>query len=225
MTKKIKNKPSKAGGNSRNVAAEAIGARNEFYRDSSKKIMIGMAAGVFSLVSSIGLTFYSSSLKYNNEYFVTDENGSFIKLVPLSAPNQKDTVVSSWVQEAVIDTFDFHYQNANKRIGEATSLWYTDGGRESLLRAFEKNNIIEDVQQNGVIVTAALNHTPIIIQRTDPGADVFKWKLQAEGIITYRTRTRQVSNKVVFDIEVSRRSLLIDKKGLGISRIVMDVKL
>lgn len=200
----------------------AVGLRNEFYKDGYKRMFVIAVLSSLCLVCSVALVFYAAQKTEKNVYFATDSNGSLIKLVALSEPNHNDAVVADWLNRALIDTFDFHYGNLEKKLNEAALKWFTPNGATELVNALDDSNNFESIRERNMFVSLALQHTPIVVKRGKPEfSRYFLWKLQVEGIMTYRTVTEEFSNPVLFTVVVSRRSMLEDPTGLGIAKIIM----
>jgi intracellular multiplication protein IcmL len=204
---------------------ETVAARNGFYKDGASILKKTSIASIACLVGSIAVTFYSASQKENNVYFAAKPDKSIIKLVGLTEPNLSDTAVTNWLSRALIDTFDFNYANVNDKLNKSTMTWFTKKGGEELLNALQSTGNIESVLQTELFVNLTLDSSPLLI---DSGVDntgkTYAWKYQAPGVITYRTRSKTFTDKVVFNITVQRQSMINDPDGLGIAKIIMLVK-
>lgn len=208
-----------------NKGLETVVHRNDFYKDMYGKMWKIALVGVVSLFFSVATSFYVFQMKQQNVYFATDENGSLIELVALSQPNQKDSTVANWLQKALVDTFDFNYSNIRKRLNEASMRWFNNEGKQGLIDAIENSGNFDVVIKREMIVSLTVDHTPLMVKKGRPSwSPSYLWKLQVPATITYRTKTNQFSNKVLFDVIVARRSLLEDPSGLGIQQIIMTVK-
>jgi Macrophage killing protein with similarity to conjugation protein. len=198
--------------------------RREFYRDMYSKMWKIAAVGVASMVVSIGMSVYVFNKKESSVYFATNEGGSLIKLIPLSEPNVRDSTVANWLTRALVDTFDFNYSNIKFRLNDAALKWFTSDGAAELIKAMNQNGNFDVVVDRRMIVSLETEHTPLVVKKGAPDGNLFMWKLQVPAKITYRTEAKEYSNNVIFTVTVSRRSLLEDPSGLGISRIIMTVK-
>jgi intracellular multiplication protein IcmL len=204
---------------------ETVVARNGFYKDGAAILAKTSIASVVCLVAAIGVTFYSASQKENNVYFAAKSDGSLIKLIKLSEPNLSDAAVTNWLSRALIDTFDFNYNNVKPRLNDATMKWFTPAGGEELLKALTTTGNIDSVIQTELFVNLTLDNAPLLVDRAlEDGGKVYAWKYQVPGVITYRTRSKVFTDKVVFSITVQRQSMIDNPDGLGIAKIIMLVK-
>lgn len=203
----------------------AVGLRNDFYTEGYKKMIIISMLSMACLIGSVGLVFYAAQKTEKNVYFATDANGSLIKLVPLSAPNHSDAVISDWLTRALIETFDFHYGNLERKLNESALKWFTPNGATELITALDDSNNFESIRERSMFVQLALKHAPIVVKSGKPSwSRYYLWKLQVEGVMTYRTISEEFSNTVIFTVVVSRRSMLEDPTGLGVAKIIMTIK-
>ena len=200
----------------------AVLRRNLYYQDQADKTTWTARVAVGVMALSCIAVFFSIYKDKQNVYFAADNNGSFINLVPLSRSNQTDATVSNWVSRALLDTFDFHYGNYKSRLNDSAMKWFTRDGAEQLVRAMKESGNLDAVESKQMFVTLTLKHNPIVLKAgVPPGATAYAWKMQVEGTITYTNTAKQYSNNVLLTIVVTRRSLLEEPSGLGISKILM----
>lgn len=198
--------------------------RLSFYDDMKAKSWKVAAVGVASLAISISMSFFVLTKKENNVYFAINNDGSIVELTPLFSPNVSDATVANWFTRALVDTFDFNYYNLKHRMNESAIKWFTPEGRRELIRTMDENGNFEVIADRKMIVSLDTSNTPIVIQSGRPSwSNSYLWKLQVPAKITYRTETSVYSNNVIVTAVVSRRSLLEDPAGLGISSIIITV--
>lgn len=227
-TVKQKQVPRRSGQQSAQSSAggiQKVENRNSFYNDGEKKLFFVALISIVCLVSSLLLVFYAANKTEKNVYFATDENGGLIQLVPLSQPNHSESVIADWLARALIDTFDFHFDNLERRINEASLKWFTPNGASELIDALDDSNNFESIRERQMFVNLALKHVPIVTRAGRPAwSKYYLWRLQVEGLMTYRTATDVFTNDVVFTVLVQRRSMKDDPTGLGIAKIIMTIK-
>lgn len=198
-----------------------VSHRNEFFKSGDKKLTIMLSVVVVVMVIQLFVAFLGFTARNERVYFATDRNGSLIPLIALGEPNQKDTVVAQWLQNALVDTFSFDFTNINTRLNEATMQWFTDGGATELLKAMKDSGNFEVITDRRMILTTTLNSTPILVAKRPNAEGVFSWTFQVDAIMTFRTQSQEFTNNVRFTVMVDRRSVLEDVNGLGISKVVM----
>ena len=86
-------------------ALTAVALRNAFYRDGQRKMILVL------LVSMVANFVLASMLVYiilhppAPKYFATSINGRITPLFPLNEPNQSDSAVLQWANQAAIAAF------------------------------------------------------------------------------------------------------------------------
>lgn len=203
---------------------EAIGARNEFYQDGAAFLKKTVVAGLICLAGSIGVAFYSAHKKENNVYFAGKEDGTLVKLIALDQPNMSQAAVTNWVAKALVDTFDFSFNNVERRLNDATMRWFTPSGGSELIKALKAGGNLDSVQAKELFVNLTLSSSPLLIDSASKNGEEYAWKYEVPAQITYRTRTKTYVDNVVFNLTVQRQSMISNADGLGIAKIIMIVR-
>lgn len=217
-------RPAIAGANAKpEQGLKRVQHRNDFYKQGDKKLFI--AAGISIIGMAIQSIVAMSVFTAKNErvYIATDKSGSLIELITLGTPNQKDSVVAQWVQNALVDTFSFNFTDYQRRLNDATMEWFTKEGGDGLVAALRSSGTIQSVIDRKMILSMTLDHTPILIQHGPlPNSGIYSWTLQANATMTYRTQSQEFSQPVKFQVQVDRRSVMDNAEGLGISKVIMQ---
>lgn len=200
---------------------QKVQLRNDFYRDSDKKLFLAAVVSVIGLIAQSLVAFSVFTAKNERVYFATDKNGSIVQLYALGQPNQKDTVVSQWVANALVDTFSFNFTDYKTRLNESTMTWFTKEGAEGLLGALNSTEVIKALLERKMILSLSLESTPVLLEGKQNENGVWIWTFQVNGIMTYRTAAQESSSKVTFMVQVDRRSVMENADGLGISKVIM----
>ncbi len=214
--------PSIAGANAASELGQMkVQLRNDFYRDSDKKLYMAALASIVGVIVQSAIAFSVFTAKNERVYFATDKNGSIVQLYALGQPNQKDAVVSQWVANALVDTFSFNFTDYKTRLNESTMAWFTKEGAEGLLSALNSAEVIKALLERKMILSLALESTPVLLEQKQNENGVWIWTFQVNGVMTYRTQSQESSSKVTFMVQVDRRSVMENADGLGISKVIM----
>src|SRR5688572_17551193 len=136
--------------------------RNEFYRDGYRSLLrIALIEGVV-ILGLIGAMFFVISVHQpENRYFATTEDGRLVPMVALNEPNLSSPALMSWVAQASTEVMTFGFNDYRRRLQEA-SRNFTRRGWESFTQALQKSRIIEMVEANQQVITAAPQGAPIL---------------------------------------------------------------
>jgi intracellular multiplication protein IcmL len=203
-------------------ADQVVKLRLEFFKEGSKKLKIAIYISLFCLILSSFAAYLSVSKEGERYYFAADEVGQYIELIPLKSPNHKPSVVSQWLSDALIDTFDFNYINMKQVLNEKSMKWFTDSGRSSLITSISETGSFSVITKEKLIVQLSLIRAPVLVRQGINGSGRYEWLLQIEGKFTYTNESAVYTNDVLFTVSVTRRSMLEDVKGLGINKIIVE---
>src|SRR5690606_1654636 len=113
-------------------------------------------------VGLIGVMFYIVKVHQpENRYFATTEDGRLIPMVSLTQPNLSTPALMSWVAQSATEVMTFGFNDYRRRLQEA-SRHFTRRGWESFTVALQKGRIIESIEANSQVVTAAPRGAPIL---------------------------------------------------------------
>lgn len=193
--------------------------RNEFYRDGYRIALRVAAVQSFIIIGLIGVMFYIVHVHQpENRYFATTEDGRLIPMVQLSEPNLSTPALMSWVAQASTEVMTFGFNDYRRRLQEA-SRNFTRRGWESFTGALQRSRIIEMVEQNSQVVTAAPRGAPIL-QSEGVVSGQYQWVVQIPMVLTYQSGSKTRSDNLLITIVVVRVPRLESPNGVGIAQWV-----
>lgn len=196
--------------------------KNEYYKEGKKYSFIVAIISAITLLISVAGSYFVLNKKDERVYFAVNDKNQFVKLVPFSEPNHKDSVVSQWLVSALIDTFDLNFVNYKTSLNDSAQKYFTTNGGKELKKALVDSGNLDAMVNKKLILSLSLESTPVMIKKGKPEwSDYYLWKLQVPGVLTYRNQGGEYSTKVMFTVVVSRQSMLSDPMGLGIAKIIM----
>src|ERR1043165_9395954 len=92
-------------------ALTIVHLRNQFYKDSQRKVMLALLIAIISNFLLGGLLLYILLHPPEPRYFATSINGRITPLFPLNEPNQSDSAVLQWANQAAIAAFTYNFVN------------------------------------------------------------------------------------------------------------------
>lgn len=197
----------------------AVTMRNNFYRDGQRKMM------VILLISMIGNFILASTLAYiithppAPKYFATSINGRITPLFALNEPNQSDSAVLQWANQAAIAAFTYNFVNYRSEL-QASSGFFTADGWDQFLNALKQSNNLEAVKAKKLIVSAVATRAPVILQKGVLNGR-FAWRVQMPLLITYQSASEFSQQSNVVTMLISRVSTLNSPRGIGIAQFVV----
>ncbi|MFP4098675.1 MAG: type IVB secretion system apparatus protein IcmL/DotI [Alphaproteobacteria bacterium] len=224
MAKKQKEQdaaPASEGENAQNnEAVTGLGTvvvRNEFYRDGYRSLLKMALVQSVIILALVGAMYYV--IKVNrpvNFYFATTEDGRLVPMVPLSQPNLSTPALMSWVAQATTEVMTFGFNDYRRRLQES-SRNFTKRGWESFTQALQRSRIIEMVEVNQQIITAAPRGAPIL-QSEGLVAGRYQWVVEIPLILTYRSGAKVSNTGLLVTVIIVRVPRLESSNGVGIEQ-------
>lgn len=191
--------------------------RNEFYRDGYRSLLRLAVLQGLVIIGLIGALFFIIQVNQpENRYFATTEDGRLIPMVSLSEPNLSTPALMSWVAQACTEVMTFGFNDYRRRLQEA-SRNFTRKGWDSFTAALQKSRIIEMVETNQQVVTAAPQGAPILVSEADVGGQ-YQWVIELPLIVTYQSGAKTRSDSLLVTVVVVRVPRLESPNGVGIEQ-------
>jgi intracellular multiplication protein IcmL len=191
--------------------------RNEFYRDGYRSLLrLAFLQSVIILGLLGAMYFVIQVHQPENRYFATTEDGRLVPMVPLNEPNLSTPALMSWVAQASTEVMTFGFNDYRRRLQEA-SRNFTRRGWESFTQALQRARIIEMVEANQQVVTAAPQGAPIIISE-GLVAGRYQWEVQLPLVLTYQSGSKTRSDSLLVTLVVVRVPRLENSNGVGIEQ-------
>jgi intracellular multiplication protein IcmL len=191
--------------------------RNEFYRDGYRNLLrLCLLQGmiIFGLIGAMYFIIHVNQAE--NRYFATTEDGRLIPMVSLMEPNLSTPALMSWVAQAATEVMTFGFNDYRRRLQEA-SRSFTRRGWESFTQALQKARIIEMVEANEQVVTAAPQGAPIL-KSEGLVAGRYQWVVQMPLVVTYQSGARTKSDSLLVTVVIVRVPRLESPNGIGIEQ-------
>jgi intracellular multiplication protein IcmL len=200
-------------------ALSSITLRNDFYRDGQRKIILIV---LISLLANfvLGTTLiYIITHPPEPRYFATSINGRITPLFPLSEPNQSDSAVLQWANQAAIASFTYNFVNYRSEL-QASSGFFTSNGWDQFLSALKQSNNLDAVKFKKLIVSAVATRAPVILQKGLLNGR-YSWRIQMPVLVTYQSASEFTQQNNVVTMLITRVSTLNSPRGIGISQFVV----
>jgi len=193
--------------------------RNEFYRDGYRLALRVAVIQSFVILGLIASMFYVIKIHQpENRYFATTEDGRLIPMVSLIQPNLSTPALMSWVAQAATETMTFGFNDYRRRLQES-SRNFTSKGWESFTRALQGARIIEALEENSQVITAAPRGAPVMQSEGLVGGR-YQWIVQIPMILTFQSGSKKRSARWMVTLVVVRVPRLESPNGIGIAQWV-----
>lgn len=200
-------------------ALAVVQLRNEFYQDSHRKVMLALLLAILANLLLGGFLFYVIAHPPAPRYFATSINGRITPLFPLNEPNQSDSAVLQWANQAAIAAFTYNFVNFRDEL-QASSGFFTAEGWDQFLDALQQSNNLDAVKAKKLIVSAVATRAPIILQKGLLNGH-YSWRVQMPILVTYQSASEFTQQNNVVTMLITRVSTLNSPRGIGIAQFVV----
>ena len=108
-------------------AIAAVMLRNSFYRDGQRKMITILIFSVIVNFILAGLLGYIITHPPEPRYFATSISGKITPIVALNAPNQSDSAVLQWANQAAIAAFSYNFVNYRSELVASSGFFTAEG--------------------------------------------------------------------------------------------------
>lgn len=191
--------------------------RNEFYRDGYRTLLRIAVIEAMIILALVGAMYFVIDVHQpENRYFATTEDGRLVPMVALSEPNLSIPALMSWSAQAATEVMTFGFNDYKRRLQQA-SRNFTRLGWVSFTSALEKSRIIEMVEANGQVVSAAPASAPILISEGVVNGR-YQWQVQVPLVVTYQAGSSVRDDKMLVTLLLVRVPKLESPNGVGIEQ-------
>lgn len=200
-------------------ALATVALRNKFYKDSQRKVILALMISILNNIVLAAILIYMITHPPHPKYFATTINGRITPLFPLDQPNQSDSAVLQWANQAAIASFTYNFVNYRDEL-QASSGFFTADGWDQFLNALQSSNNLDAVKAKKLIVSAVATRAPIILQKGLLNGS-YSWRVQMPILVTYQSASEFTQQNNVVTMLITRVSTLNSPRGIGISQFVV----
>jgi intracellular multiplication protein IcmL len=158
-------------------------ARNGFYRDAYRRVVIVLAVLFFVNVGLLGAVLIKAFTPAKPQYFATTADGRMLNSHKLSDPVVTDSFVTQWVANSVRRAFSVDYVHWRKQLQDA-SVNFTPDGWRYFLGALKSSNNLNTLLAKKMVSSAVVTSAPQITAKMVVSGH-YAWKVEMPLLITY----------------------------------------
>lgn len=200
-------------------ALKAVKLRNDFYRDGQRKIVLVLLISILANLILGAMLFYIITHPPAPKYFATSINGRITPLFALNEPNQSDSAILQWANQAAIAAYTYNFVNYRSEL-QAASGFFTSQGWTQFLNALQASNNLDAVKAKKLVVSAVATRAPIILKKGILN-DRYTWRVQMPILVTYQSASEFSQQNNVVTMLITRISTLNSPRGIGISQFIV----
>lgn len=219
---------------------ELVRLRNNFYRDSYRRLTLIMILMLVAVLMCISIVFYLLNHRPQPKYFATNIYGGIIPLKGLNQPIAEQEVVQ-WASRAAARALTFNYVQYQGQLQESVNVYFTPFGGKMYLKALQDSLNLDNVIKNKYLQIAEPTAAPRILNKGISNEASTKnryfWQVQVpvqinfyspQGINSfYQLVTLTIIRSSYFSESSSNNKVvpsnnLDQTRGIGINQFVMQ---
>lgn len=208
---------------------ELVRLRNNFYRDSYRRLITLLLLMAAAIVALSSIMYYMYTHRPAPKYFATDTQGQLIQIMPLNKPGISDGEVLNWATRGITAAFTLNFVQWRQQLQTVQDTYFTISGSENYLDALKGAQTLDLIQKNKFVATAEATAAPIITRRApDNSPNPYYWIIKMPILMTLQNTENLIRMNMEVEMIVVRSSRFIDNKavsidaarGIGISRFL-----
>jgi intracellular multiplication protein IcmL len=181
---------------------------------SRSNILVTDGLLAWFLFAAIGFLMAYQFYKPKPQFYAKSFTGSIIPLTPLYQPNVSPQALLNWASLAATAAYTMDYVNYDKNLADLAP-FFTKAGYENFMNAINQANIIGDITQKKLMVSAVRIGTPTIVNEGVVFGQ-YTWVIQLPVAIKYQSASQEYTQFKAVSMIVSRVSPDIAPRGIGI---------
>jgi hypothetical protein len=176
--------------------------------------------GVIVIAQMIAIIVLSFASSGNTEIISIDAHGRVAKVQTRESEKlrYRDSQVTNWANDTIIESFDFSWQNYDRRLEKVTNERYTEYGKSSFQAALRP--LIADVTRLQASVYAE-SKGPAVITNIKRGAKGKIWTITKPVLLTLTpTNGEKVQNDRKITMKVYQVNEWESLKGLAVNQVI-----
>jgi len=198
---------------------ELVRMRNNFYRDSYRRVTIILLLSMLLNFLLAGGIYYLYKTKPQPIYFATNENGSLLQMIPLDQPYITDDQLLRWSVEAATAAYSFNFLDYQNNLQQARK-YFTEEGFKNYYEALQNSGNLSTVQDKRLVVKATVSDIPLITTKGMLNGR-YVWKVQVPMIVRYVSAGAEFKQPILVELLIGRVSTLDSAAGVAIAQFVV----
>lgn len=190
-----------------------------YSEDGLKTLFLGLTLTVIIVAVLSLFLAYVVTHPPKPQYFATSINGRMTPIVALDEPNQSDSAVLQWANQAAIASYTYNFVNYQDEL-KAASVYYTSAGWQQFMNALQQTNNLNVLRAKKLIVSAVATRAPIILEKGMLNGR-YSWRVQMPMLVTYQSASEFSQQNIVVTMLITRISTIESPRGIGIAQMLV----
>lgn len=196
-----------------------VALRNKFFFMLYRYASLVFITSILTFAMSIGFFVFFSRQPVPPQYIPINEDGTYIKLLPIADCNSKtEAEVKQFAMRAIKKLYKYDYINYAEQLQDAAA-YFTGPAWNEYLESYQSAKTLFSVKENKWIVTVQPEGIPELIKNPylDQNDGACIWELKAPITVSY-IGSNAINSKGDLFLRITRVSVLKNQEGLSVKR-------
>ena len=190
-------------------------SKNKLYCDHYRPTIKGVVVLAATAVAFTFILSYLSVSKEQPSYYASTTNGELIPLHSLSEPVITNKTLLQWASFATRAAFNLDFVHTQSELQDS-SAYFTPAGWGKFMQAMNAADVLADVQNKKLQVSAVVADTPVIVNQAILHGR-YTWRVQLPLLVTYTSASETTKQHMLITMDVQRVPVLSAPQGILIS--------
>lgn len=191
--------------------------RNEFYRNGYRVLQRLVTLQLLAMLILVGALIHVIDISQPEDtFYATTEDGRAIKMEGLYSPNLSRPALVSWAAQAATEVMTFGFNDYRRRMQVASSN-FTKDGWTSFTNAINASGLLDNVEKNQQILTAAPRDIPSIVSEGVVRGR-YQWTIRLPLNVRYQSSHAETGSTLNITLVVVRVPDLGAPHGIAIDQ-------
>ncbi len=197
-------------------ALERVVLRNDFYKDGFRRMVTVLLISLVVNVILLGSLFFLGSRHPDPVYFATTQDGQLIQLNGAQQPLLNDQAILAWVNRNIPQLYQFDYVNYRSSL-QRSRQYFTSSGWQQFMQEFAP--VVSQVTNGGLVVSAALYDTPVIVKSGVFGG-IPSWGVQVPLLVSYQKDGKVQTQHIIMQVLLQKADPNDSTQLLNITQVI-----
>jgi intracellular multiplication protein IcmL len=193
--------------------------RNSFYKDSYKRVLLGVIlVVVINLLLSAAIV-YKIVSPVSPNYFPATSDGRLIKKEPLTIPVHTNSFVEQWAADSLMKSFRLDFVHWRAQLAEAKKN-FTPQGWKWFVDSLEASNNLNTLRGSDMVSSIRITSAPKVVRNMIIGGS-YMWMVKMKVMLTYKNINRTINAPNEVTMIVVRETAKDYPDRVAVNNIIM----
>lgn len=194
--------------------------RNSFYRDSYKRVLLGVVLVVVVNLLLLSAIVYKVVSPVSPNYFPTTSDGRVIHKEPLNIAVHTNSYVEQWAADSLMKSFELDFVHWRAQLSDARKNFTTQGWKW-FIDSLQASNNLNTLRGSDMVSSIRVTSAPKVVRSMVIGG-TYMWMVKMSVMLTYKNMRRTINAPNAVTVVVVRKTAKDYPDRIAINNIIME---